>query len=184
MSRTKAVSIGFISGWRPELRRLEMFPLAPMIHRGSSVRRSQHTGDGPMAPRGMAFWVGGVRVGRGALPSFGLSMFCTIVVPGGEGVEPSWGRMGGQFEPQLYRSARAQGGYRVGQPVGRNPTIEEKWVKDSQHFPAELPTFQVVAGANSHQIHSSVSSFGRPSPRRRRPGPCPPWSPWRGWSWS
>jgi hypothetical protein len=77
----------------------------------------------------------------------------------GEGIEPSWGRSGEQFEPRLYRSARGHGRYRVGQPVATNPTIEEKWVKDSQHFPAELPTFQVVAGANSHQMHYSVASL-------------------------
>jgi hypothetical protein len=81
MSRTKAVSmdsslVGPLGFAAPE-----MFPLAPLIHRGGSARRSQHTGDGPMDPGGMAFLGGKNR--KGALPSFGLSVFCTIVMPRG-----------------------------------------------------------------------------------------------------
>ncbi len=91
--------------------------------------------------------------------------FCSIGVPG-EGVEPSWGRSGGGFEPRLYRSARAHGGHRMAQSVAGRWVGEGKGVKDSQHFLVELRDFQVVAGPNSHHFHGFVASFGRPSPRR------------------
>ncbi len=109
-------------------------------------------------------------------------VFCSIGVPG-EGVEPSWGRMGGGIEPRLYRSARAHGGYRMAQSVGGRWVVEGKWVKESQQFPSEHLDFQVVADTNSHQMHYSVATLDRPSPRHRQPEPCPPWSPWRR-SWS
>ncbi len=105
-----------------------------------------------------------------------------MLVPG-EGVEPSWGRMGGGIEPRLYRSARAHGGYRMAQSVGGRWVVEGKWVKESQQFPSEHLDFQVVADTNSHQMHYSVATLDRPSPRHRQPEPCPPWSPWRR-SWS
>ncbi len=72
----------------------------------------------------------------------------------------------------------------MGHAVARNSGGERKWVKDSQHFAAELRDFRVVVEANSHQFHGSVASLGTPSPGRSPPGPCPPWSPWSRSSWS
>ena len=63
----------------------------------------------------------------------------------------------------------------MGQAVARNSVVERTWVKDSQHFPAELRDFQVAAGPNSHQMHDSVASAERLSPELRQPGPCLPW---------
>ena len=63
----------------------------------------------------------------------------------------------------------------MGQAVARNSVVERTWVKDWQHVPAELRDFRVVVEANSHQMHDSVASLGRPSPELRQPGPCPPW---------
>ena len=96
-------------------------------------------------------------------------------VRAGGGNRTLMGPSGGQFEPRLYRSARGHGGYRMGQAVARNSVVERTWVKDSQHFPAELRDFRVVVEANSHQMHDSVASAERPSPGRPQPGPCPPW---------
>jgi hypothetical protein len=41
---------------------------------------------------------------RGLSAVWPKCVFCTIMVPG-EGIEPSWGRSGGQFEARLYTSA-------------------------------------------------------------------------------
>jgi hypothetical protein len=46
----------------------------------------------------------------------------------------------------------------MGQAVARNSVIERKWVKDSQHFAAELRDFRGVVETNSHQMHYSVAS--------------------------
>jgi hypothetical protein len=62
----------------------------------------------------------------------------------------------------------------MGQALSRNSVFERKWVKDSQHFPAELRDFRGVVEANSHQMHDSVASPERPSPERPQPGPSPP----------
>jgi hypothetical protein len=43
--------------------------------------------------------------------------------------------------------------------MARNSVVERTWVKDSQHFPAELRDFRVVVEANSHQMHDSVASL-------------------------
>ena len=37
--------------------------------------------------------------------------------------------------------------------MARNSVGERKWVKDSQHFSAELRDFRGVVEANSHQMH-------------------------------
>ncbi len=63
----------------------------------------------------------------------------------------------------------------MSQAGARNSVVKRKWVKDSQHFPPEVRHFQIVAQANSHQMHDSVASAGTPSPELRRPGSCPPW---------
>jgi hypothetical protein len=93
----------------------------------------------------------------------------------GGGSRTLMGPSGGQFEPGLYRSARGHGRYRMGQAVARSSVVERKWVKGSQHFPAELRDFRVAVGANSHQMHYSVASAERPSPELRPPGSCLPW---------
>ncbi len=48
-------------------------------------------------------------------------------------------------------------------------------LRDSQHFEPWHGHLAVACEANSHQMHDSVTSPGRPSPGRRPPGPCPPW---------
>jgi len=63
----------------------------------------------------------------------------------------------------------------MGQAVARNSVVERTWVKDLQHFPAELRDFRVVVEANSHQMHDSVASAERLSLELRQPGPCPLW---------
>ncbi len=59
----------------------------------------------------------------------------------------------------------------MAQSVARRWVVEGKWVKDSQHFPAELRDFQVAVAPSSHQFAHSVASLRRPWPRRR-PGPA------------
>ena len=46
----------------------------------------------------------------------------------------------------------------MGQAVARNSVVERKWVKDWQHFSAELRDFRCLVEANSQQMHYSVAS--------------------------
>ncbi len=76
----------------------EMFPLAPMIHRGAQKGDHSTRGMARWGLEGWPFW--GAKSRKGALPSFGLSMFCTIVV------------LGGRREEYSYALASASGGLR------------------------------------------------------------------------
>ncbi len=73
MSSPKAVSmdsspVGLLSFAAPE-----MFPLAPMIHRGAQKGDHSTRGMARWGLEGWPFW--GAKSRKGALPSFGLSMF-------------------------------------------------------------------------------------------------------------
>jgi hypothetical protein len=103
----------------------------------------------------------------------------------GGGNRTLMGSSGGQFEPRLYGLPCGHGGYRMGQAVARNSVVERKWVKDSQHFPAELRDFRVRAPrcpVNTGALSETSSS--RPRFHARKPfrwalsswgkGPPPP----------
>ena len=55
----------------------------------------------------------------------------------------------------------------MGQAVARNSVVERKWVKDWQHFSAELRDFRCLVEANSQQMHYSVASSEQVLKRNR-----------------
>ena len=85
---------------------------------------------------------------RGVLHNYGA---------GGEGIEPSRVPRVGNSSHDNTDRPEVTAAYRMGQAVAKKSVVGRQWVKDSQHFSADLRDFRVVGEANSHQMHYSVA---------------------------